>query len=223
MEKEEGEYELEDAGLDLEDVNYPSEGGGALQKILVHRRKIIFAFAILAVVLLIGVVAVIVIPSVVILVGGSDTNTDTGTSYVRTTTEYQISLVVDPWVNREEEFATWVAAINQYSEYLQLDPAAVNASVRNQFDLVVSGTSRCHDSAEIRVRDYVEGYYNGGGTVDSKGNSKNKDTACSMALGPSDEYVAQSSQKCEHDRHACPADDKYSRETRIFLMTVYQN
>jgi hypothetical protein len=176
------------------------------------KRKIIFLLATLMVVLLIVVAAVIIIPSVLVLLGGSEDGPP-----MKTTTEYQITLDVKPWDHRQAEFIDWINAINQYSSYLDLSPENVNASVRLEYDLEVKGNDHCYDSAQVRVRDYVYGYYNGGTTVDSKGNNKDETIACSMDLGPSEEYADSCSRKCEHDRHVCPTSDKYSQETRIFF------
>ena len=132
------------------------------------------------------------------------------------TSEFQIDLECnDAWIDREEQMDRWMETFEKNCKYFYMDEVTEEVTaVRLQYYEKIKGKSACDCSTEIRVREYVSGVPSVV-IVDAKGNHQKEQDAFYLPYTPSNKYFANSTQKCEHDRHQDKKDDKYSRETRV--------
>jgi len=140
------------------------------------------------------------------------------TEIIYHSSEYQITLDdLSHWKNREAELAKWIENINADISYLNVERKDVNCSARYQYKIDASGSNRCSNSKEFRVRDYISDYWAGNTMIDIKGNEGDESVAYNLPFWPAEQYnsLENSHQKCEKDVHSC--NDKYARETRIYF------
>jgi len=127
--------------------------------------------------------------------------------------EYQITLDVSPITNRSDFVESWVHEWNKASKYIQLDIEDLAAATRTQYYLDVS---QCNLDHEFRVRNFDSGEVVA--SVDIKSSESSKST-CNSPFWPRDEFVDNSTQKCELDKHDSGF-QKYSRISKIHLNEV---
>ena len=205
--KEEEELEGDDSAI----LTYPDRKQLALNYlktllIYLYRRKLVIILWILVIIM--G--SFLTFCSYRLILGND------GNQYVRNTREYQIGDFknMTDYIDRERMAQLWVDAVNNSSDYLNIDYSLGKKAIRGEYSVSVE---KCNVDTYIRVREYIQGELAGTSTMDIKGNSKLHWRACVYPYWPALEYFPISSQKCEKDLHVC--DHKYSRETRISLNT----
>jgi len=132
---------------------------------------------------------------------------------VLNTKEYQINLKTSKISSRIQFMKQWIEEWNSKTNLIHLNPNDLIERKRQQYYLYAH---KCGSNPQIRVRDYLDGDV--ATTIDIKSSHPFRRIACDDPYWPGDQFVTNSSQKCEHDIHNDDSSfwrGKYSRETRI--------
>lgn len=159
-------------------------------------------------------IIITVVVVVVVTVDNPSTVYPDSNQDIHITSEYQIKIVFDDsWINRSSVIDKWMEYFEEQCKYYSSNEVDIEADIRRQYSVDLSGDDSCGFDYYIRVRDYISGPKSGTTTVDIKGNSSDEEEAKDLPFWPSDNFKDNSQQKCEKDFHECSS--KYSRETRI--------